>query len=115
MLNRKPALAGVFAAVLLALAACTTPSATVSNSVLAAGKLLQVTEQTAQLYTDLPRCGSIPARDKPLCSDPALAAKMAEADRKAYAAVETARRNEALIGAALDAISAYQDLIPTRR
>ncbi len=100
--------------VLSLLAACAQPRAGVSNSVIAAERTLTLAEQTAKVYTDLPRCGSLPAVGKPLCSDAALAAKMADYDNKAYAAVKAAQRNEALIGVALDAIGAYQSLIPTR-
>jgi hypothetical protein len=89
---------------------CAQPSTGVSNSVIAAERTLTLAEQTAKIYTDLPRCGSLPAVGKPFCSDPALVAKMADADNKAYAAVKAAQRNEALLGAALDAIAAYQSL-----
>jgi hypothetical protein len=94
------------------LVACTAPSAQVSNTVLGLQKTLQLAEQTAMIYTDLPRCGSLPARGKPICSDPALAARLAEYDRKAWEAVQMAHRNEAMIGAAIEAVSAYQALIP---
>ena len=111
MCVRKPALAGVFAGLLLMLAACATPSVTVSNSVLAVQKSLQIAEQTAMIYTDLPRCGSLPARGKPICSDPELAAQMAAADAKAWDAVQKAHANEALLSGAIEAVSAYQALI----
>lgn len=104
---------GLFGLLLL-LAACAAPSAGVSNAVIAAERSLSLAEEVAKNYTDLPRCGSLPARGRPLCSDAALAAKMAEADRKAYNAVVLARTNEALLGTALDAVAAYQSLIPRR-
>lgn len=92
-------------------AGCAQPSVGVSNSVVAAERTLTLAEQTAKIYTDLPRCGSLPAVGKPFCSDAALAAKMADYDNKAYTAVKAARNNEALLGVALDAIGAYQSLI----
>ncbi len=106
---------GIACAGLIALSGCVSPpSAGVSKGVLAAERTLTLAEQTGQVYTDLPRCGSLLAVGKPLCSDPAIAAKMAAADNKAYAAVVAARQNEALLGAALDAIAAYQALLPRR-
>ncbi len=95
--------------------ACAQPSVGVSNSVVAAERTLTLVEQTAKIYTDLPRCGSLPAVGKPICSDPALVAKIAAADTVAYNAVKAAQRNEALIGVALDAIGAYQSLLSTAK
>lgn len=97
----------------LTLQGCAT-SDVASRGVIVAEQLLTTAETLAKNYTDLPRCGSIPARDRPLCSDAALVAKMAEADNRAYDTVRAARQNEALIDAALAAITDFQSLIPRR-
>ena len=104
MTFHRPLLALVLAA---ALAACANAGAGISAKVDAAVVGLTAAERAALVYTSLPRC---PAAA--LCSDPATVQKIKDADNIAYAAVKAAEQNEALLGAALSAVSALQGTVP---
>lgn len=80
----------------------------VGNSVAAAEIALTNAERLALKYTSLPRCPAATV----ICSDPATVQRIKEYDNKAYAAVVSARSNEALIGLALSAIDAFGGVIP---
>lgn len=111
MCLRKPALAGVFAAVLFVLPGCATDNARaeVRSKVSAAVVTLTTAERLALIYTSQPRCPApVP------CSDPVLVQRIKDADNQAYAAVKAAERNEALLGVALTAIQNFQSVIPAK-
>lgn len=91
----------------LGLAGCASPSSRVQNSVVAAEEGLTAAERAALIYTSLPRC---PART--VCSDPAVVARIKLLDNQAYTAVMMAKQNEALVGAALTAISSLASAVP---
>jgi|SRR5579863_284665 len=84
---------------------CANPG--VSAKVDAAVVGLTAAERAALVYTSLPRC---PAAA--ICSDPATVQRIKDADNTAYAAVKMAEANEALLGAALQAISALTSTVP---
>lgn len=99
-------------AALLALAACTTGQPQETAAVMASG--LTVAERTALGYVSLPRC---PA-GAPVCSDPAIVAKIRQADDAAYTEVkkfEAAARagGSADATAAQGALTAFTDLLST--
>ena len=94
--------------VLLAGCAAQQPATTgLSNGVAAAEIALTSAEKTALIYTKLPRC---PAAS--LCSTQAAVDKIKAADNTAFIAVQAARTNEALLGAALTAIQTLTASIP---
>lgn len=97
---------------MVALAGCAgqTQQAKVATTVVAAEQALTVAYELGDIYAKLPRCGSVGATK--LCSDQAMLDKMVALGRKASAAVAAARNNEALVGEAWTAISAFQSAIP---
>lgn len=81
----------------------------VSSKVDAAVVGLTAAEKAALIYTRLARCpqpGSTP------CSDPATVAKIISLDNQAYQAVKAAEQNEALLSAALSAVTNLSSAIP---
>lgn len=82
----------------------------VANSVSAAGQALTLAMKTAKVYTDLPRCDAAGATV--LCSDREVVREIRAAAIKAHNAYLAARRNEALLGAAVTAISFFSNIIP---
>lgn len=84
----------------------------VATSVSAAGRSLTLAMQMAKVYTDLPRCDSHGATV--LCSDRETVRAIREAAIKAHNAYLAARKNEALLGAAVSAINLFTNIIPTK-
>jgi hypothetical protein len=95
-------------AVASALTACASPG--VSAKVDAAVVGLTTAESLALIYTKLPRCTTPSAPS--LCSDQATVDKIKSLDTTAYNAVKAAEANEALLGVALSAVTAFQSAIP---
>lgn len=90
------------------------PSSNVATakSVAAAEQSLTLAMQTATIYTDLPRCGSAGATV--VCSDRDIVRQIRLAAIKAHNLMVKARKNEALLGGALNAIDALSNIIPGR-
>lgn len=104
-------LASLAPASVLLLAACAAPSVGVSNAVLAAEQSLTLAEQTALIYTRLPRCDTSGAT---ICSDQATVDRIKALDNKAYAAVVAARSNETLLSDAIAATNAFSLAVPKK-
>lgn len=94
-------------AVLLMLGGCAGTNLDPTSKVYAAVAALTAAERAALIYTTLPRCPRPPP-----CSDPATVQRIKDADTMAYNAVKLAERNEAMLGAALTAISGLQAVTP---
>lgn len=95
--------------VLAALTACASTTPGVSSKVAAAEVSLTTVENLASIYTHLPRCAPTTAGP---CSDQSTVDKIKALDMQAYNAVMAARQNEALLSAALTAITNLQSAIP---
>ena len=79
----------------------------ISTTVAQVEVALTAAEQAALIYKRLPTC---PA--KPVCSDPAVVAKILNLDNQAYNAVVLARNNPALLSAAVMAVNMFSSSIP---
>lgn len=79
----------------------------VSSTVAQVEVALTVAERAALIYKRLPPCPT-----KPLCSDPAIVARILDLDNQAYNAVVLARSNPALLSAAILAVNMFSSAIP---
>lgn len=85
-------------------------NATIAKTVVGAEQTLTLLEQAALVYVKLPRCGTAGATQ--VCSDPALVRRLRQLDVQAYNAVIAARKNEALVDFAWQAVGAFQAVVP---
>lgn len=63
----------------------------------------------AKVYTDLPRCRDMGPR---ICSDVRVVRKIREYAIKAHDAVVMARRNQQLIGLAINVVAQFESVVP---
>lgn len=82
---------------------------TIDNSIMVVERSFTLAMQVANLYTSLPRCDKV---EHKLCSDRDLVLKIRNAAIKTHDLILEARKNQLLIGAAVNAVSMFGNLIP---
>jgi hypothetical protein len=80
----------------------------VNRGVAALGQTLTELYRAAQLYTDLPRCGTGPR----ICSDRETVRQIRRAAIRAHNSYVAARNNEAMVEPAWNALNVFRAVIP---
>ena len=83
----------------------------VDNSIAAVERSFTLAMQVANLYTSQPRCKSPGATV--ICSDPKVVLMIRNSAIKAHGAILMARKNQAMIGMAANAVEEFSSVLPS--